>query len=137
MAEQGHGRVQPLWGVARDSAPTVLAQLRQQVTRYADVPVDPGDADPGAGEAAVPLSLGDLPAEMQQLVLRYQDSHRTDIEPIRLLSVGGPGDVGIPFIDADLPGNEDLVLLVLTETAASSEHVDVRSQLLVARRQTR
>lgn len=135
MNEQGHQRVDPSWGATQENAPAVLAQLRQQVMRYADVPINPGDADPGTREPVAPLSLHDLPAEMQQLAIRYQKVHRTELQPVMLLSVGGPGDVGLPFDDTDLPDDFELVLLVRTETAASSRSVEVRSQVLVARSQ--
>src|SRR4249919_3073113 len=136
MKGQRHQRVQPLWGASGGNARTLLAQLRQQVMRYADVPLAPTDVGPDAGKAAPPMSVDNLPTEMQQLVKRYEKAHQgTAVQPIRLLSVGGPDDVGAAFIDADIPSNDELVLLVLTETAVSVDHVEVRSQVLVARHQ--
>ena len=72
---------------------------------------------------------------MKALVDRYEQSHPGErVEPIRLLDVGAQGEALAPFTAAEFPSDDDMLILVLSETAASAERVEVRSRVLIARR---
>ena len=129
--------VESHWGMSGDDPRAVLPLLREQLRTYADLPA----AEQGSkrktrsSRAAEKAAIGDLPAEVKALVDRYEQSHPGErVEPIRLLDIGGQGEALAPFTAAEFPSDEDMLILVLSETAASAERVEVRSRVLIARR---
>lgn len=129
--------VEPHWGMSGDDPRAVLPLLRQQLRTYADLPA----AEPGSkrkarsSQAPERTTIGDLPTEVKALVDRYEQSHPGErVEPIRLLDVGAQGEALAPFTAAEFPSDDDMLILVLSETAASAERVEVRSRVLIARR---
>jgi hypothetical protein len=122
------------WGASGDSARGLLQLFRQQLHGYAGVPAVSPEGAPLA-EAPVPVAaVDDLPAELRQLLQRYEQEHPSvRLEPVRYVSVGVPGEAGSLFSASDLPGEEELVVLVITETVACMSQVEVRSRMLLAR----
>jgi hypothetical protein len=122
------------WGASGDGARGLLQLFRQQLRGYADVPAVSSEDAPRA-QASVPVAaVDDLPAELRQLLQRYEQEHPSvRLEPVRYVSVGVPREAGTLFSATDLPGEEELVVLVITETVASMSQVEVRSRMLLAR----
>jgi hypothetical protein len=80
------------------------------------------------------LAVPDLPVDMRQLLERYErERPGTVVHPVAYLTVGAPDATRSAFGFADLPREEDLVILALTETVASAGRVEARSQVLLLR----
>lgn len=124
------------WGMSGDDARAVLPLLRQQLSTYADLPVaERGSKGTARTSKKKKTTIGDLPAEVKELVDRYEQSHPGErVEPVRLLDINAQGEAPAPFTAAEFPDDDDMLILVLSETAASAERVEVRSRVLIARR---
>ena len=69
-------------------------------------------------------AVSDLPAEMQQLLERYKREHPGKVQPIAYIIAGGPDAARSVSQFADLPPEDELVILALTETVASADRVE-------------
>lgn len=136
MSDHVHQAVEWDLGASAETTQALLSLPRQQLAHSSSVP-PPRSEDTLAvkQERRPPVRFGDLPKDVQRLVERYEKSHRgVRVEPARLPSVGAPGDHATTFDPADIPSDEDFLVLALIETAASQAHVEVRSHVLIARR---
>lgn len=129
------------WSIAGDSARMLLRLHREQMLRYSDVPTLPArDAQNNRGDTLTPpresrgeLSLATVPVGLQRMVQEYERDHPgVRLAPRRFLVVGDGEHVQVGSETADLPGEDELVSLVITETALDAVRVRVRSQLLIA-----
>jgi len=137
MREHESHPVAPHWGMSGDDARAALPLLRQQLSTYAQLPVaeQGSKGKAGSSKKKEKTTIADLPAEVKELVDRYEQSHPGErVEPVRLLDVGAEGEAAAPFTVAEFPSDDDMLILVLSETAASAERVEVRSRVLIARR---
>jgi hypothetical protein len=127
----------PLWTASGGRARAMLQRFRQQVQSFAQIPQLDQER---AGVTAPPeakSSATELPAELHRMLRRYRQAHLgVDVEPVTYLTIGGPGGTPTTF-NADLPADEDLVVLSVTETMASIKQIEVRSHVLVARQRTK
>jgi hypothetical protein len=71
---------------------------------------------------------------MRQLLERYKREHPGNIQLVAYLTVGAPDAARSAAGFQDLPSEEALVILALTETIASVNGVEARSQVLLLRR---
>ncbi|HZR86313.1 MAG TPA: hypothetical protein VFB02_05890 [Bradyrhizobium sp.] len=135
MSMHGIDTSAPLWNVTGARARAMLQLFRQQMLAFAQVP-HPEVASAARHAAAPPSarpSLADLPAELQQLLKRYEAAHPgVRVELVSYLTYGAPGDRSTEFNMSDLPPDDSLVVLAVTETVASAKQVEVRSHVLVA-----
>jgi len=79
------------------------------------------------------MSLDALPTELQRMVKEYEHNHPGfRLEPCRCLIVGAGEHQQISSGTEDLPGEDDLVSLVITESILDATQVRVSSQILMA-----
>lgn len=123
------------WEGPGDRARQMMREYRALLSGYAAVP-DPskGKARKSAAARKAPV-VSDLPAQMQELLRRYEREHpQTSTEPVAYITAGGhDASLSISAIP-DLPREEESVILALTETVASVDRVEARSQVLLLRR---
>jgi hypothetical protein len=117
-----------VWDGTGDRARQIMREYRGLLSGYAPVP----DLEKRA-KAKVP-AVAKLPAEMRQLLDRYKRDNPGKIEPIAYITAGGPEGARNVSQFAELPSEDDLVILALTETIASANRVEARSQVLLIRR---
>ena len=127
------------WDGTGDRARQLMREYRGLLSGYAPVPdVEKKSRKErtSAKAKAKPKApaLSDLPAEMRQLLDRYKREHRGKVEPIAYITAGGADAARNVSQFADLPPEDELVILALTETIASGERVEARSQVLLVRR---
>jgi hypothetical protein len=135
MSARKRHPVEPPWGASGGDARALLPLLRQQLRVYADLPSDKKGSKLQARSSVAKTAVSDLPADMQELVGRYEQSHPgVRVEPVHLLDIGIPEEAMAQFTAAEIPKDDEILILVLTETAASAERVEVRSRILIARR---
>ena len=114
------------WKGSGDRARQIMREYRGLLSGYAPVP------DVAKKKKAPAVSA--LPAEMRQLLERYKRDNPGKVEPIAYITAGGPEATRKVSQFADLPPEDDLVILALTETIASANRVEARSQVLLIRR---
>ncbi len=114
------------WEGSGDRARQIMREYRGLLSGYAPVP----DVQKKTKAPAVSA----LPAEMRQLLERYKRDNPGKVEPIAYISAGGAKATHSVLQFADLPPEDDLVILALTETIASANRVEARSQVLLIRR---
>jgi hypothetical protein len=126
------------WEGSGDRARQIMREYRSLLNGYAAVP--DVEQRPRKTKARTPPkakapAVSDLPAEMQQLLERYKrDNPKTGIQLVAYITAGGSGAARSVAQCADLPPEEELVILALTETVASANRVEARSQVLLLRR---
>ena len=124
------------WEGSGDRARQIMREYRDLLSGYAAVPdvekkqsrkarTPPKAKAPGAS---------DLPVEMRQLLERYKREHPGTVQLVAHITAGGPDAARNASVFADLPPEDDLVILALTETVASANRVEARSQVLLLRR---
>jgi hypothetical protein len=123
------------WDGSGDRARQIMREYRGLLSGYAPVP----DVAKKPRKERTPAktkapAVSDLPAEMQQLLERYKREHPGKVQPIAYIIAGGPDAARSVSQFADLPPEDELVILALTETVASADRVEARSQVLLIRR---
>jgi hypothetical protein len=122
------------WEGSGDRTRQIMQGYRGLLSGYAAVPDDekqPGKARTPAKAKAPAAS--NLPAEMQQLLKKYTREHPGKVELVAYITAGGADATRSVSQFADLP-EEEFVILALTETLASANRVEARSQVLLIRR---
>ena len=134
MTRNGKSSAGTVWEGSGDRARQFMREYRGLLSGYAAVP----DVEKKkAGKARIPKvpAISDLPAGMQQLLERYKREHpEPEVQLVAFLTAGGPDAAGTASGFADLPPEDDLVILALTETVASAGRVEARSQVLLLQR---
>jgi len=115
------------WDGSGDRARQIMREYRGLLSGYAPVP------ELEKKKARKERASG-LPADMRQLLERYKREHPGKVEPIAYITAGGSDATRNVSQFAELPPEDDLVILALTETVASADHVEARSQVLLIRR---
>ena len=122
------------WEGSGDRAREIMREYRGLLSGYAPVP----DVEKRPGKARKPPkapSVADLPPEMQQLLERYKrDNPKPAVQPVAYITAGGADAARSVSVFAELPPEDELVILSLTETVASANRVEARSQVLLLRR---
>jgi hypothetical protein len=123
------------WPTSPMEARLLLRRQREQVLQYAEMPEMLADDQAGAVRSGVEASgrgpLPALPERLQRLVDDYQRDHpAVRLVPRTYVGVdeGGSTVVGA----ADVPAEDQLVSLGITETVLDADAVRVRSHLLLA-----
>jgi len=123
------------WKTSGDGAKVILKLFRQQLLDHADVPKIGTDGSLTVKSSARNVPAGELPAELSQLLERYQKANpQVRVEPICHLVFGGTGDNETSFAATDLPDEEELVVFTFTESSADVTSVEVQTHVLLARR---
>ena len=123
------------WESSGDRARQFMRDYRALLGGYAAVPDVESRPGKKARTSAKLRIVSDLPAEMQQLLEKYKREHpKTPVEPVAYLTAGGPDATRSAARFADLPPEEDLLIVALTQTVASCDRVEARSQILLLRR---
>ena len=123
MKPNVNGQIEATWQGTGDRARQIMREYRGLLSGYAPVP----DLEKKSRKARAAVKL---PAEMRQLLERYKRGNPGKVEPI----AGGSAATRSVSQFAELPPEDDLVILALTETIASASHVEARSQVLLIRR---
>ena len=122
------------WEVSGDRARQYIREYRAVLNGYAAVPDTVGVTTVAAPTPLKALTVPDLPVEMRHLLKRYEREHPgTVVQPVAYITGGAPDAISNTFGFTDLPPEEDLVILALTETVASAGRVEARSQVLLLR----
>jgi len=122
-----------VWDGTGDRARQIMREYRGLLSGYAPVPELEKQPRKAKAKAKAP-AVANLPAEMRQLLERYKRDNPGRVEPIAYITAGGPEGTRNVSQFAELPPEDDLVILALTETIASANHVEARSQVLLVRR---
>ena len=123
------------WEGPGDRARQFMREYRNLLSGYAPVPDVDTKPTRKARTPAKALAASNLPVEMRQLLERYKRDHPgVAVQPVAYITTGGPDAVRSAAGFADLPPEDDLVILALTETVASADRVEARSQVLLLRR---
>lgn len=126
------------WRVTGVEARDMLRLYREQLANVGPLPIDES-AEERRGAAAPPppqLSLTDLPADIRGLIAQYESSHPG--QHLTPLGLATPGADETPswISSGDLPEDDQLVILAITDTALDAGLAEVRSRVLYARRTT-
>jgi hypothetical protein len=112
-----------------------MREYRGLLSGYAAAPDVEEQPTARARTAPKAPAVSDLSVEMRQLLERYTREHPdVAVQPVAYVTTGGPDAAPAAAGFADLPSEEDLVMLALTETVASADRVEARSQVLMLRR---
>ena len=123
------------WEGSGDRARQIMREYRGLLSGYAPVPdFEKKSRKERASAKAKSPAVSRLPAEMRQLLERYKRDNPGKVEPIAYITAGGPEATRNVSQFAELPPEDDLVILALTETVASADRVEARSQVLLIRR---
>ena len=127
------------WEGPGDRARQFMREYRGLLGGYAEVPdvekKKKTKTSRKASTARKPPGVSDLSAEMRQLLERYKREHPgPGVQLVAYVTAGGPVAAGSAAGFPDLPSEEALVILALTETIASVNGVEARSQVLLLRR---
>jgi alkanesulfonate monooxygenase SsuD/methylene tetrahydromethanopterin reductase-like flavin-dependent oxidoreductase (luciferase family) len=123
------------WDGPGDRAREFIREYRALLTGYAAVPDVEKKQTRKARTPPKPPVVSDLPVEMRQLLETYKREHPgAAVQPIAYVTAGGSDAARSAARYADLPPEDDLVILALTTTVASAERVEARSQVLLLRR---
>lgn len=80
------------------------------------------------------LPAAELPGELRRLLKQYEETHPDfRIEPVSYLVSGPSGETAMKLAPSELPHEDELVVLSVTETIASAKQIEARSHVLVAR----
>lgn len=135
MKSNEHNPTAMAWDGSGDRARQIMREYRGLLSGYAPVPdVEKKPRKQRTSAKAKAPAVADLPAEMQQLLERYKREHPGKVQPIAYITAGGADAARSVSQFAELPPEDELVVLALTETVASAEHVEARSQVLLIRR---
>jgi hypothetical protein len=123
------------WDGSGDRARQIMREYRGLLSGYAPVPDLEKKSRKGrlSAKTKAPAASA-LPAEMRQLLERYKRDNPGKVEPIAYITAGGSEATRSISQFAELPPEDDLVILALTETIASASRVEARSQVLLVRR---
>lgn len=126
------------WEGPGDRARQFMREYRGLLSGYAEVPdveeKRKKKKSAKAGTPPKPPGVSDLSAEMRQLLERYKREHPGTVQLVAYITAGGPDAARSAAGFPDLPSEEALVILALTETIASVNGVEARSQVLLLRR---
>ena len=123
-----------VWEGRGDRARQFMREYLDVLRAYAAVPDSEEETPLASRTPFKALVARDLPTDMRQLLERYEREHPgTVVEPVGYLTVGALEATRSSVGFADLPREEDLVILALTETVASAGRVEARSQVLLLR----
>ena len=123
------------WEGSGDRARQIMREYRGLLSGYAPVPdFEKKSRKERASAKTKAPALAALPAQMRQLLERYKRDNPGKIEPIAYIVAGGAEATRSVSQYAELPPEDDLVILALTETIAGANNVEVRSQVLLIRR---
>jgi len=123
------------WEGSGDRARQIMREYRGLLSSYAPVPdVEKKSRKERASAKTKAPAVSSLPAEMRQLLERYKREHPGKVEPIAYITAGGSEATRNVRQFAELPPEDDLVILARTETIASADRVEARSQVLLIRR---
>jgi len=123
------------WDGTGDRARQIMREYRGLLSGYAPVPdVEKKPRKQRTSAKAKAPAVANLPAEMRQLLERYKRDTPGRVEPIAYITAGGSEATRSVSQFAELPPEDDLVILALTETIASANRVEARSQALLIRR---
>ncbi|MFT3923785.1 MAG: hypothetical protein QM778_14730 [Myxococcales bacterium] len=122
------------WEGSGDRARQIMREYRGLLIGYSPVPdlEERTSEERTRGKAKAP-AVADLPAEIRQLFDRFEREHPRKVEPIAYITAGGSDGERSVSQFAELPPEDELVILALTETVASADRVEVRSQVLLVR----
>ena len=124
----------PAWEGPGDRARQFMREYRGLLSGYAAVPDVERKKSRKASTPPKAPAVSDLSAEMRQLLERYKREHPgTAVQLVAYVTAGGPDAARSAAGFPDLPSEEDLVILALTETVASVNGVEARSQVLLLR----
>jgi hypothetical protein len=123
------------WEGSGDRARQIMREYRGLLNGYAPVPdVEKKPRKERASAKAKAPAVANLPTEVRQLLERYKRKHPGKVEPIAYITAGGTDKDRSVSQFAELPPEDELVILALTETIASADRVEARSQVLLVRR---
>jgi hypothetical protein len=123
------------WEGSGDRARQIMREYRGLLSGYAPVPdVEKKSRKERSSAKTKAPAVSALSAEMRQLLDRYKRDNPGKVEPIAYITAGGTEATRSVSQFADLPPEDDLVILALTETIASANRVEARSQVLLIRR---
>lgn len=122
------------WSMSGEAATEQLRRHRHQLRAYAAIPTDP---DAGQQEAALRsaprLTLEELPGDIQELVRRYESAQPgVRLRLLQYLTITAEPDERAAEGIEELPDDDSLVTLVITETMLGADVVEVRSRMLIA-----
>jgi hypothetical protein len=107
------------WQTIGADARDVIRAYRREITVEGDV------------AATRPIDLASVPEPLMRLFSEYQASHpESELTPVFLLSLDAAGQSLAGY--GDLPGDNEMVLLNITETVASASIVRVYTHVLIA-----
>jgi hypothetical protein len=115
----------------------MLRLYREQLANVGPLPIDESAEERRLAAAPPPeLSVTDLPADIQGLIAQYESSHPgRHLTPLGLATPGA--DETPSWISSgDLPEDDQLVILAITDTALDAGLAEVRSRVLYARQTT-
>lgn len=127
-----------LWNASGNRARATLQLFRQQLQAHAQVPAVDPEAAPRrkspAKKPAAKLSVAELPADLRRLLKQYEEAHPDiRVEPVSYMISGASGEAAMKLDPSELPHEDELVVLSVTETTASAKQIEARSHVLVAR----
>jgi hypothetical protein len=123
------------WEGPGDRARQFMREYRALLSGYAAVPDVEKKQTRKARTPAQAPAVSDLPVEMRQLLEKYKREHPgVKVQTVAYVTAGGPDAARKAAGFAEFPPEEDLVILALTETVASADRVEARSQVLLLRR---
>jgi len=123
------------WEGPGDRARQFMREYRGLLSGYAAVPDVEKKQTRKSRTSPKALAVSDLPVEMRQLLEKYKREHPgVAVQPVAYVTAGGPDAARRAAGFADLPPEDNLVILALTETVASADRVEARSQVLLLRR---
>lgn len=126
----------PAWQVtgaqAREVIRHYLAQFAAHARPALPIPPDAVGEDQSPAAPPEPLDLADMPDAIMRLLQEYRTAHPgTRLSAVRYLAVSSAGQTTQGH--GDLPGEDGVVAISITETVASAEQVHVTSHVLLAR----
>lgn len=132
---EAKGAADRAWRAARGDVRATIKLLRTQLQGYAEVPrvaEEESLVERRPARREVPEKLPDA---LQRLLQVYQQRHpELELEPIAYLVFGSTDDKRNALELADLPDEEQLVVLNCTTSAADVTDVYVQTQTLLLRR---
>lgn len=80
------------------------------------------------------MSAAELPADLRRLLKQYEEAHPdVRVEPVSYMTSDASGEAAMKLDPSELPHEDELVVLSVTETTASARQIEARSHVLVAR----
>jgi hypothetical protein len=134
MSETHGSKPDDAWRVSRGDARATIKRLRAQVQAYCRIPKIAADGSSFEKPSAHQVVVGDLPDCLQRLLQAYRERHPDlEVEPISHLTFGPTDARGTPLALENLPDEENLVVLICTESVADITEVHVQTETLLVR----